>query len=197
MEGCRRLSFCACANHFPDSLSNRDARFQGRACAGCGWTGTGRRRRRGQRWRCWAATSVRSAEANRRRSSGCRRASEDHASSKTDRASGDHHACCARSCYGAADNDWSSGSGRRQCGHTGRWARKRRRSRIRSWARQRERRWTRNWWRTGGQLSADADAILFASAPRACESQGIPSHRLVRCRRERERKTSRIQSVTR
>lgn len=194
MAGCRRLSFCACPDNFPGSVSARLRSIQGRARTRGRWTGT----RRWRRWREWrrkrgAASPIRDAPA-------CRRCSEGSDSAKA-RATKAGRSSNAAGCSPAREAAECGGHGARSgCGcRDERRTRGRTRNGWRDWIGGRHRHWKLGWPRhrrwTCGSVSAHADAVFPAAATRSGKREGVSPDRVVRRRREGKSDAAGIQSL--
>lgn len=193
MEGYRRLSFCAFADHFPDPLSDCAGKFQGKS--GGGW------RRSWAGWRRWGRIGWREAAIHRTEDSGARcYCSGSHSQAGGSSKAGSHAspahsspadgicAASAKYCSECRDGNW-------YCRHRRRWPGERGWNRVgnrnRHWKRER----ARNRGRSRYQLSADSDSVLSPSAACAVIGERLSPHRVLRCGREGKREAAWIQSV--
>ena len=165
MEGCRRLSLCACAHHFSGPLSDRAGELQEYA---------GRRWRRP--WSCrrwwrrigWRPAAVREAEDAR-----CRCCSSGRAAKARRSAEGGSAASTAGGHAPSRRDTTDSNNGGRPW--NGPWYSRQRRSRtrqrrwnrLRHWNGNGKLEWSWNRWRPSEKLSANANSILSSAAPRA------------------------------
>ena len=182
MEGCRRLSFCAFADHPARSLSDRERELQGHA--GRRWRRSGPRRRRWRRigWRATSVCRAEDAACCGCCSSGSSSSSQTGCSSKAD--SDSTSAGRAAGCRGAAgcvcdwfsDRYWNWNRRDNRVG-SGQW----RRNWLRHWDGNRKRQWSGHRRRARQELSADSDAVLSSAASCAGVTSGIPSHCVFRC----------------
>lgn len=189
MEGIRRLSFCTwgtpAAAHWPTRLSHfrGDPGGGGRRCR----SGGGRRRRCSRQ----RPRPVRQGETGKCGGHHCRLAGSEDRSPQgygvKARNSNPRPQCVIQCCAHYV------------CGTRGDW---RPRRRAREWRRNRigdrNGNWkrSRTWYgrRTGNFVSADAHSILLTAAAGPIEYPRISPHRILRCRREGERKAAGFQS---
>lgn len=201
MEGCRRLSFCTCADHFPGFVSDRPDELRGRAGRWRRWNWSSRWRGRGIGGRLgWAsgAPPIRSPQApgsgcccdsctpdnSRRASKACGGGTAGGARSGARCAVGEHSAIDDRG-YGRCRHRFHR---HRRC-----WSGKRRGNRIWCGHGHRVRERAGNRRRPGRQLSANADPVLPAAVARASVAAWVSPHGILRRRRERQFEAARLQ----